>query len=98
MLKHKERTGRPAITLGFAAETENMLQAGLEKLKQKGLDFIAINDVTSEDAGFAVDTNRVLLVDAAGNSEEFPLLSKSEIAEYIVRAVANKLRGHNSGH
>jgi phosphopantothenoylcysteine decarboxylase/phosphopantothenate--cysteine ligase len=98
VLKHKERTGRPAITLGFAAETENVLQAGLEKLKQKGLDFIAINDVTSEDAGFAVDTNRVLLVDAAGNSEEFPLLSKSEIAEYIVRAVANKLRGHNSGH
>ena len=75
-----------------------MLEAGLEKLKQKGLDFIAINDVTSEDAGFGVDTNRVLLVDAAGNSEEFPLLSKSEIAEYIVGAVADKLRSHNSGY
>lgn len=86
----KKKKGRPAITLGFAAETENVLEAGLEKLRDKGLDFIAINDVTAEDAGFGVDTNRVLLVDANGNSEESPLQSKAEIAEYIVRAVANK--------
>lgn len=98
VLKLKQRTGKPSITLGFAAETENVLEAGLEKLKQKGLDFIAINDVTSEDAGFGVDTNRVLLVDADGHNEELPLLSKSEIAEYIVKAVADKLTNQNSGH
>jgi phosphopantothenoylcysteine decarboxylase/phosphopantothenate--cysteine ligase len=91
VLKIKKKTGRPSITLGFAAETENVLEAGLEKLRQKGLDFIAINDVTAEDAGFGVDTNQVLLVDANGNREDFPVRSKVEIAEYIVRAVANKL-------
>jgi phosphopantothenoylcysteine decarboxylase/phosphopantothenate--cysteine ligase len=49
---------------------------------------IAINDVSAGDAGFAVDTNRIILLNASGDSEVWPLLSKAEVADRLVAAVA----------
>ncbi|MCK6627862.1 MAG: bifunctional phosphopantothenoylcysteine decarboxylase/phosphopantothenate--cysteine ligase CoaBC [Anaerolineae bacterium] len=74
----------PTITIGFAAETEELLTNAQSKLERKRLDLIVANDVSAADAGFAVDTNRVTLLFAGGPVEELPLLSKVEVAETIL--------------
>ena len=84
----KERTGFPRITLGFAAETQNALEHGRGKLQRKGLDLIVVNDVSAVDAGFAVDTNRVVVLDALGEMDEWPLLDKTTVAERLINLVA----------
>jgi phosphopantothenoylcysteine decarboxylase/phosphopantothenate--cysteine ligase len=73
----------PRLTVGFAAETEDLLANAQSKLKRKKLDLIVANDVTATDAGFAVDTNRVTLLATDGTIEELPLMSKFEVAEAI---------------
>lgn len=83
--------GYPRVSLGFAAETQNAFEYGREKLLRKGLDFIAVNDVTAEGAGFATDTNRVLLLSSAGVVEDMPLMTKSAIAERLMHHVAKAL-------
>ena len=81
----------PDITVGFAAETHDLLANAQEKLKRKRLDLIVANDVTATDAGFAVDTNRVTLLGADGSIEEMPLMTKREVAETILDRVAQFL-------
>jgi phosphopantothenoylcysteine decarboxylase/phosphopantothenate--cysteine ligase len=83
--------GCPRVSLGFAAETQNAFEYGREKLLRKGLNFIAVNDVTAEGAGFATDTNRVLLLSSAGVVEEMPLMSKMAVAERLVHHVTKAL-------
>jgi phosphopantothenoylcysteine decarboxylase / phosphopantothenate---cysteine ligase len=87
--EQKAATGYPRLTVGFAAETENALANGRDKLRRKGLDFIAVNDVSAADAGFAVDTNRIMLLSATGEVSEMPLQSKTAVAEKIVSRVAS---------
>jgi phosphopantothenoylcysteine decarboxylase/phosphopantothenate--cysteine ligase len=70
--------------IGFAAETEDVLNRARSKLEQKGLDLIVANDVTQEGAGFDLDTNIVTLIDAHGETTALPKLSKSEVAERIL--------------
>jgi len=77
----------PFVKVGFAAETEQVLVHAHAKIKKKGLDLIAANDVTAPQAGFAADTNLVTLVDADGNVEELPLLSKYDVAHRILDRV-----------
>ncbi len=86
--ERRDRTGRPGVVLGFAAETHNAYEYGRDKLLRKGLDFIAVNDVMAEGAGFAVDTNRVVLLGRSGVVEEMPLLSKTAVAEQLVHHVS----------
>jgi len=81
----------PEITVGFAAETHDLLANAQEKLKRKRLDLIVANDVTATDAGFAVDTNRVTLLGTDGSIEETPLMTKREVAETILDRVARFL-------
>jgi phosphopantothenoylcysteine decarboxylase/phosphopantothenate--cysteine ligase len=73
----------PSVTVGFAAETEDLLANAQEKLRRKGLDLIAANDVSATDAGFAVDTNRVTLLSPGGAVDALPLLSKEDVAHEI---------------
>ena len=68
----------------FAMETEQGLERAREKLARKGGDLIALNMLNDEGAGFAGDTNRVTLIDAAGHEEALPLLSKSAVADRIL--------------
>jgi phosphopantothenoylcysteine decarboxylase/phosphopantothenate--cysteine ligase len=89
--KRREETGFPRIVLGFAAETHNAFEYGRDKLLRKGLDFIAVNDVLEEGAGFAVDTNHVMLISASGIEEDMPLQSKTAVAERLVFHVAEAL-------
>jgi phosphopantothenoylcysteine decarboxylase/phosphopantothenate--cysteine ligase len=75
------------IKVGFAAESENLVANAKKKLKAKHLDLIVANDITKEDSGFDVDTNRVTLIDKKGKVEELPLMSKREVAEKILDRV-----------
>ena len=79
------------VTVGFAAESRDLLVNASEKLKSKGLDFIAANDISANDAGFAVETNRITLLFANGTQETLPLMSKREVAEKIIEHIARLL-------
>lgn len=81
---------RPRVTVGFAAESDDLAANAQAKLERKKLDLIVANDITAADSGFAVDTNRVLFVSAAG-VEQLPLMSKLEVAARIVAWVAERL-------
>jgi phosphopantothenoylcysteine decarboxylase/phosphopantothenate--cysteine ligase len=85
------------IVIGFAAETEDLELNAADKLRRKRLDFIVANDVSRPDAGFAVDTNIVTIVDADGRSETTPKLSKEEVGDVILdRLSALRARRTNS--
>lgn len=87
--RQRQASGWPTVVVGFAAETENLLQNAQTKLNQKGLTFLVANDVSASDAGFAVDTNRVTLLGADGTVETLPLMSKAEVAEKIIGKVVS---------
>lgn len=72
------------LYIGFAAETENLEDEAKRKLQDKGLDLIVANDVSAFDAGFEVDTNRVVLLSGADKPEALPLMPKQQVAERIV--------------
>ncbi len=72
------------VFVGFAAETGDPVPEALRKMKEKGLDMIVANDVAADDAGFAVDTNRVTILFADGRREDWPLMSKVEVAKKLV--------------
>jgi phosphopantothenoylcysteine decarboxylase/phosphopantothenate--cysteine ligase len=82
---------RPRVVVGFAAESRDLLENAAHKLKSKGLDLIAANNISANDAGFAVETNRVTLLFANGTQESLPLMSKTEVAEVILERVAKLL-------
>ncbi|MGD8255215.1 MAG: bifunctional phosphopantothenoylcysteine decarboxylase/phosphopantothenate--cysteine ligase CoaBC [Syntrophobacterales bacterium] len=71
------------ILVGFAAETENVLENAKEKLQQKNLDFIVANDLTAAGVGFGSDTNEVTILWPGGEVENLPLESKELIAAHI---------------
>ena len=76
------------ILVGFAAETEHVLEYAAGKLKKKHLDFIVANDVSRKDAGFSADTNRVTILGADGTKTQPPLMSKRALADLILDCVA----------
>ena len=76
------------MVVGFAAESENLRRNGAEKLAAKRLDLLLANDISAEDAGFAVPTNRITLFAKDGTVEEWPLLSKEEVGERLLAKVA----------
>ena len=85
----------PGQTLvGFAAETNNVIENAQGKLKRKSLDLIVANDVTRAGAGFDVDTNIVTLIDGDG-MKELPMMTKREVADGILDRVA-ELRAQNN--
>jgi len=77
--------------VGFAAETEKFEENALRKIEEKNLDLIVVNDVSQTDAGFEVDTNRIMLIDSYGKIREFPLQSKEDAADAILDKII-KLR------
>ena len=81
----------PRFLVGFAAETEKFEDNALRKIKEKHLDLIVVNDVSQSDAGFEVDTNRIMLIDSHGKIREFPLQSKEDAADAILDKII-KLR------
>lgn len=75
------------IMVGFAAETQDVVNYARKKLKEKRLDLIVANDVGTEGAGFGTDTNIVTLIDSQGNESALPILNKTEVANIILDKV-----------
>ena len=76
------------VVVGFAAESRDLVENAVTKLTSKKLDFIAANDISASDAGFAVETNRITLLYADGRRESLPLMGKDEVADAIMERVA----------
>jgi len=79
---------RPGLVVGFAAETENLLENARTKMRRKKADLFVANDVSSADSGFGVETNRVTLLTPDGRAEPLPLMDKFEVAERVLERVA----------
>jgi phosphopantothenoylcysteine decarboxylase/phosphopantothenate--cysteine ligase len=80
----RRETSRPRVVVGFAAETRDVVQNALDKIKRKSLSMIVANDVSSLETGFSVDTNRVTFVYPDGQLEALPLMSKTLAAEALI--------------
>src|SRR5262249_22313974 len=80
------------VLVGFAAETENHNQNGLEKLKAKNLDLIVVNPASGPDSAFNSDMNHATIIDANGQSEEIPLVRKQVMADKILDRVVQLLK------
>jgi phosphopantothenoylcysteine decarboxylase/phosphopantothenate--cysteine ligase len=72
------------VLIGFAMETQNLIENARAKVKKKNLDFIVANDLRTEGAGFAGDTNLVKIIDSQGKVEEIPLMRKSDLADIVL--------------
>lgn len=75
------------IVVGFAAETNNLIEHAKEKLAKKNLDFIVANDVSKDGAGFKTDTNLVTIIDKDGMVTDYPILDKLQVAKIILNKV-----------
>ncbi len=85
------------VLVGFAMETSDALDNARRKLTEKNLDWIVLNDLTEEGAGFGPSTNRVTLLSRDGTTEDLPLMPKSEVAEAILdRVLAGRSEESNS--
>jgi phosphopantothenoylcysteine decarboxylase/phosphopantothenate--cysteine ligase len=80
------------VLVGFAAETENHVKNGLEKLKAKNLDLIVVNPASGPDSAFDSDMNHAILIDPSGGTEEIPLVSKRTMADKILDRVVKLLK------
>ena len=89
ILEAVAQAGLALIRVGFAAESEDLVSNATEKLRRKQLDLIVANDITASDSGFNADTNRVQLLDLAGNVETLPLLPKYEVAGRLLDRIAS---------
>ena len=81
------------VIVGFAAETEKLMDNAREKLERKGWDLAVANEVGASDTGFAASTNRAAILDAAGGLEEPALMSKDELADEVLHRVEEILAG-----
>ena len=79
------------ILVGFALETNNELENAIEKLRKKNLDFIVLNSLRDEGAGFKNDNNKITIIDRNLTQETFPSKSKKEVAKDICKKVLDLL-------
>jgi phosphopantothenoylcysteine decarboxylase/phosphopantothenate--cysteine ligase len=84
------------ILVGFAVETENLVENARNKMKKKNMDIIVANDVTKEGAGFGYDTNIIKILSPEGRIENIPLMSKMEVADRILDRVKKIITSRKS--
>jgi len=89
LVQRKKSTGiGPRLVIGFAAETDNLLENASSKLKKKDLDLIVANDVSRKDSGFGSDKNQVTLIWKNGRKKELPLMEKTAVSDVIIQEAA----------
>jgi len=93
--KEKDQSLKNIFVAGFAAETNNIEEYALKKLKEKNLDMICLNDVSRTGAGFAADTNIIIIFTRNGERIELPLLLKDEAAAKILDKIEDVLKNQN---
>ena len=81
----------PSVRVGFAAESQDLLENARGKLLAKRLDMIVANDITEADSGFGVDTNRAVILTADGEVQRLPLTSKQKLAHRVLEFVEGLL-------
>ncbi len=79
------------ILVGFAAETQNLVQYAKDKIEKKNLDFIVANNITAKGAGFKGDTNIATIINKDGKVNEYPQMTKSELGNLILDKVKEYL-------
>jgi phosphopantothenoylcysteine decarboxylase/phosphopantothenate--cysteine ligase len=85
--------GRQPLIVGFAAETGSLERAA-EKAARKGVDLMVANDVAQDGSGFGTDTNKVTVMEPGGSTEEWPLMSKRQVADRLLdRLIAVRAAG-----
>ena len=86
-----DAAGRRLFIAGFAAETHDIEQYAAAKLAEKKLDMICVNDVSRKDAGFAADTNQIVVLTRSGERLEIPFMEKSRAAEAVISIIAERI-------
>lgn len=89
ILQEQGKKKADKILIGFAAETDDLINNAKRKVKEKNLDLIVANDVSAADSGFGTDTNRVQLINENLETTELPLLTKEEVADLVLDRLAN---------
>ena len=87
----KNNKARPKVVVGFSAETENVIQNSIIKIREKYCDLIIANDVSKKSSGFNSDYNKVSIIDKKGKIKSIPRNKKSFIASTIARIILDKL-------
>ena len=87
----KNNKHRPRLVAGFSAETENLTENSIKKMKKKHCDIMFANDVSHKDIGFNSDYNKVLVLDKEGNTKTISKNKKSFIAKKIAEILLDKL-------
>jgi phosphopantothenoylcysteine decarboxylase/phosphopantothenate--cysteine ligase len=90
----KRASKRPSLVIGFAAETGNIIAQAVQKLENKGCDWIVANDVSPERGVFGGNRNAVHVI-TRSRVQSWPELSKEEVADRLMRAAAEWLAGQN---
>jgi phosphopantothenoylcysteine decarboxylase/phosphopantothenate--cysteine ligase len=88
----KRTAGRPGLVIGFAAETENLIDNATSKLKRKGCDWIVANDVSPASGVMGGDRNTVHIVTRDG-VDSWPVMTKDEVAAALVARIADVTKG-----
>jgi phosphopantothenoylcysteine decarboxylase/phosphopantothenate--cysteine ligase len=100
-LGHRDYRGARPVLVGFAAETdddEETIEAlGRRKLQRKRADLMVVNRVDGDDAGFATDTNKAVLVDASGDRIATELVSKDALADAVLDGAGQLLATRRAG-
>ena len=84
------------VLVGFAAESNDVLEKAEKKLKNKNLDFIVANDITSSDTGFGSEDNKVVILSKNNEKLELEKMSKKEVASNIFDMIWEKREGRFS--
>lgn len=88
----QEKENKLKIVVGFAAESQDLLTNAGKKLISKKLDMIVANDISAEDAGFGVNTNRVIFMYSNGEKEVLPLMTKLKVAQLVIDRIVTLLQ------
>ncbi|MGE0103417.1 MAG: bifunctional phosphopantothenoylcysteine decarboxylase/phosphopantothenate--cysteine ligase CoaBC [Blastocatellales bacterium] len=86
------RDSHPRLVVGFAAESQSLIDNAATKLREKGLDLIVANDITRADAGFDVETNAATILRRDGSRLELPLQAKRDLADRVLDEIVNLLK------
>lgn len=93
VLKGLGETKKPGqILVGFAAETNDVVDNAVKKIEKKNLDLIVANDVSQSGAGFQGDTNVIQIIEKDGDMHQYDLMTKDQAAKEILKAVLNTLK------
>ncbi len=92
ILKELGKSSDNCVLVGFAAETDDIERNALQKMKDKNLDMVVVNDLLQSGSGFAADTNAVTIIERSGRRQQVPTMLKSKVARIIISSVVEILK------